>query len=69
MFIDPSVQVIPSLVTTWAIEDHTSLQCGPKMVLDAIPSEQFRGNKPLDQITARKTIRKRVIGKLAHAYW
>jgi hypothetical protein len=39
MFIDPSVQVIPSFVTTWASEDHTSPQCGAEMVLDSIPSQ------------------------------
>lgn len=39
MFIDPSVQVVPSFVTTWAGKNHTSLQCRAEMVLDSIPSQ------------------------------
>jgi hypothetical protein len=53
MFIDPGVQVIPSFVTTWASENHTALQCGAEMVLDSVPSQQFWGNKPFDQSTAK----------------
>jgi hypothetical protein len=48
MFIDSSVQVIPSFITTWASEDHTSPQCGAEMVLDSVPPQQFWCNKPFD---------------------
>lgn len=68
VFIDPSVQVIPSFVTAWASEDHTSLQCRTEMVLDSIPSQQFWCNKPLDQGTERDEIRKRVTQTLICAY-
>ena len=60
MFIDSSVQVIPSFITTWSSEDHASPQCRAKMVLDSVPSQQFWCNKPLDQGTTRNRIRKRV---------
>ena len=60
MFIDPSVQVIPSFVATWSSEDHASPQCRAEMVLDSVPSQQFWCNKSLDQGTTRNEIRKRV---------
>lgn len=69
VFIDPSVQVIPSFVTTWASEDHTSPQCRAEMVLDSIPSQQFCCNKPLDQSTAINKIRNRVAETSVGPYW
>ena len=69
MFIDPSVQVIPSFVATWASEDHTSPQCRAEMVLDSIPSQQFWCNKPLDQSTEINDIRKGATETSVDAYW